>query len=122
MRWNIIVECVQEDGNQDTIRLGAIERLAGSPPAETLGVNLQASKQIVNRLQGTVAEQQLQEQCEQRQKCDTCGRRRPIKDFRCRWLDTVLDLSSYLLQGAPQQRRLSPLPYDVDLITSASGF
>ena len=29
MRWNIIVECVGEDGKQSTITLGTIERLAG---------------------------------------------------------------------------------------------
>ena len=29
MRWNIIVECVGEDGEQSTITLGTIERLAG---------------------------------------------------------------------------------------------
>ena len=29
MRWNIIVECVREDGKQSTITLSTIERLAG---------------------------------------------------------------------------------------------
>ena len=90
MRWNIIVECVGEDGKRSTITLGTIERLAGSTTAENLGVNLQESKQIANRLQDTVVKQQLQEHCEQRRKCLTCGRLRPIKDFRCRRLDTVL--------------------------------
>src|ERR1700686_4076429 len=90
MRWNIIVECVGEDGKQSTITLGTIERLAGSTTAENLGVNLQESKQIVNRLQDTVVKQQLQEHCEQRRKCLTCGRLRPIKDYRRRRLDTVL--------------------------------
>ena len=46
MRWNIIVECVGEDGRQSTITLGTVERLAGSTTAENLGVNLQESKQI----------------------------------------------------------------------------
>jgi hypothetical protein len=41
MRWNIIVECVGEDGKQSTITLGTVERLAGSTTAENLGVNLQ---------------------------------------------------------------------------------
>jgi hypothetical protein len=90
MRWNIIVECVGEDGKRSTITLGTIERLAGSTTAENLGVNLQESKQIANRLQDTVVKQQLQEHCEQRRKCLTCGRQRPVKDFRCRRLDTVL--------------------------------
>jgi hypothetical protein len=39
MRWNIIVECVGEDGKRSTITLGTIERLAGSTTAENLGVN-----------------------------------------------------------------------------------
>ena len=56
MRWNIIVECVGEDGS-----------------AENLGVNLQESKQIANRLQDAVVKQQLQEHCEQRRKCLTCA-------------------------------------------------
>jgi hypothetical protein len=90
MRWNIVVECVGEYGNQSTITLGTIERLAAGTTAENLGVNLQESKQIANRLQETVVRQQLQEHCEQRRKCLTCGRLRPIKDFRCRRLDTVL--------------------------------
>src|SRR5580700_1320621 len=77
-------------GEQSTITLSTIERLAGITTAENLGANLQESKQIVNRLQDTVMEQQLQEHCEQRRKCLACGRLRPIKDFRCRPLDTVL--------------------------------
>jgi hypothetical protein len=40
MRWNIIVECVGEDGQRSTITLGTIERLAASTTAENLGVNL----------------------------------------------------------------------------------
>jgi hypothetical protein len=88
MRWNIIVECVGEDGKRSTITLGTIERLAGSTTAENLGVNLRESKQIANRLQDTVVKQQLQEHCEQRRKCLTCGRQPPVKDFRCRPLDT----------------------------------
>src|SRR5258708_5178505 len=90
MRWNIIVECVGEDGKRSTITLGTIERLAGSTTAENLGVNLQESKQIANRLQDTIVKQQLHEHCEQRRKCLTCGRQRPVKDFRCRRLDTIL--------------------------------
>jgi hypothetical protein len=74
MRWNIIVECVGEDGKQSTITLGTVERLAGSTTAENLGINLQESKQIANRLQGTVVKQQLQEHCEQRRKGLSCGR------------------------------------------------
>ena len=75
---------------RSTITLGTIERLAGSTTAENLGVNLQESKQIANRLQDTVVKQQLHEHCEQRRKCLTCGKQRPVKDFRCRRLDTVL--------------------------------
>jgi len=84
MRWNIILECVGEDGGQSTITLGTIERLAGSTTAENLGVNLQESKQIVNRLQDTVVKQQLHEHCEQRRKCLTCGRPQPVKDYHRR--------------------------------------
>jgi hypothetical protein len=40
MRWNIIAECVGEDGQRSTIALGTIERLAASTTAENLGVNL----------------------------------------------------------------------------------
>jgi hypothetical protein len=90
MRWNIIVECVGEDGKQSTITLGTVERLAEGTTAENLGVTLQESKQIANRLQDTVVNQQLQEHCEQRRECLICGRLRRIKDFRCRPLDTVL--------------------------------
>ena len=81
MRWNIIVECFGEDGRQSTTTLGTVERLAESTTAENLGVNLQESKQIVNRLQDTVVKQQLQEHCEQRRNCITCGRLRPVKDY-----------------------------------------
>ena len=64
MRWNIIVECVGEDGQRSTITLGTIERVAASTTAENLGVNLRESKQIANRLQDTVVKQQMQEHCE----------------------------------------------------------
>jgi hypothetical protein len=90
MRWNIIVECVGEDGKRSTIKLGTIERLAGSTTAETVGVNLQESKQIVNRLQNTVIKQQLVEHCGKSRGCLTCGQLRPVKDYRRRRLDTVL--------------------------------
>ena len=84
MRWNIIVECVGEDGKRFSITLGTIERLAGSTTAENLGVNLQESKQIANRLQDTIVKQQLHEHCEQRRKCLTCwqaaaGQRLPLQ-------------------------------------------
>jgi hypothetical protein len=36
MRWNIIVECVGEDGQRSTTTLGTIERVAGSTTAENL--------------------------------------------------------------------------------------
>jgi hypothetical protein len=39
MRWNIIVECVGEEGKRSTITLGTIERVAGRTTAENLGVN-----------------------------------------------------------------------------------
>src|ERR1700746_1718097 len=90
MHWNIILECIGEDGKRSTITLGTIERPGGSTTAENLGVNLQESKQIVSRLQDTVVKQQLQEHCEQRRICITCGRLRPLKDYRRRRLDTVL--------------------------------
>jgi hypothetical protein len=51
MRWNIIVECVGEDGKRSTITLGTVERLAASTTAESLGVNLRESKQIANRVE-----------------------------------------------------------------------
>ncbi len=79
MRWNIMVEGVGEDGKRPTITLGTIERVAGSTTAENLGVNLQESKQIANRLQDTVVKQQLHEHCEQRRKCLTRGRQWPSK-------------------------------------------
>ena len=82
-------ECVGEDGKQYAITVGTIERLAGSTTAENLGVNLQESKQIVNRLQETVVKQQLQELCERRRKCLTCGRPRLVKDYRQHRVDTV---------------------------------
>ena len=90
MRWNIIAKCVGDDGEQSTIALGTIERLAGSTTAENLGINLQESKQIVNRLQDAVVKHQLREHCEHRRKCLTCGRPRPVKDYRRRRLETVL--------------------------------
>jgi len=79
MRWNIIVKCVGEGGKQYTITLGTIERLAESTTAENLGVNLQESKQIVNRLQETAIKQQLLEHCEHRRKCPACGRRDQLR-------------------------------------------
>ena len=80
----------REDGKRSTITLGTIERVAGSTTAENLGVNLQESKQIANRLQDTVLKQQVHEHCEERRKCLNCGKQRPMKDFRCRRLDAVL--------------------------------
>jgi hypothetical protein len=58
MRGNIIVECVGEDGKRSTITPGTIERVAGRTTTENLGVNLQESKQIANRVQDTVIKQQ----------------------------------------------------------------
>jgi len=104
MRWNIVLECIGEDGKRSKITLGTIDRLTGSTTAENLGVNLQESKQIVNRLQDTIVKQQLQEHCEQRRICITCGRLRPLKGYRRRRLDTVLGT----VQGPVQDpRRLS---------------
>src|SRR6266542_3205593 len=90
MRWTITVECMGEDGNKSTVMLGAIERAAGGTVRENVGVSLQESKQILQRLQEAVVGQQLREHCEQKRKCTNCGASRPIKDYRRRRLVTIL--------------------------------
>jgi hypothetical protein len=60
-----------------------------------------------NRLQDTVVKQQLQEYCEQRRKCLSCGRQRPVKDFRCRRLDTIL--GTRIPQGSAISKLSVPL-------------
>src|SRR5271157_2009251 len=88
----MILECVGEDATESTITLGTIERLAGSTTANNLGVNLQESKQIVNRLQDTVVKQQQEEHCEQKRECLTCGRLRPVKDYPITTMTAVVPL------------------------------
>ena len=90
MRWIITVECIGEDGQRSLVTLGTVERTVGSTTAENVGVHLQESKQILQRLQETVVGQQLEEYCEEKRRCSDCGRSRPVKDYRCRRLDTVL--------------------------------
>ncbi len=92
MRWIITVECVGEDGEKSTITLGTIVRAADGTAAENVGVNLQESKKLLHRLQETVVGQQLQEHCEQKRKCASCGSLRPVKDYRRRRLATVLGI------------------------------
>ena len=91
MRWIIKAERVDDDGNQQpTVVLGAIERRAACTNAQNIGVNLQESQQILGKLQDVVVRQQLEEYCARKRKCDSCGKPRPIKDYRRRRLDTVL--------------------------------
>jgi quinol monooxygenase YgiN len=104
-----ILECVGKDGKESAITLGTIERFAGSTTAENLGVNLQESKQIVNRLQDTVVKQQLQEYCEQRRKCLTCDRLQPVKDYRRRRLGTGVPEGSAIFELAINPGRFEDL-------------
>ena len=90
MRWIITVERVGEDGEKSTITQGTVVRAAEGTVTENVGVNLNESKRILQRLQETVVGQQLQEHCEHKRKCSTCGILRPVKDHRRRRLDTVL--------------------------------
>ena len=48
MRWNIIVECIGEDGKQSTIRWAPSNGSPGVPQQKPL----RESKQIVNRFAG----------------------------------------------------------------------
>ena len=73
MRWIITMECIGEDGKKSIVTLGTVERTVGSTTAENVGVHLQESKQILQRLQETVVGQQLEEDCEQKRKCSGCG-------------------------------------------------
>ena len=95
MRWNIIVECVGEYGKQSTITLGTIERLAGSTTAENLGVNLQESKQIANRLQDAVVKQLCAGPDAARRCCST----RAVRYSTANWANTP--------GGRPQNHRRS---------------
>jgi hypothetical protein len=90
MRWTVIVECAGAGGSTSTVRLGTIERPVQGTAADSVGLNLEESKEISRLLQATVVTQQLEEYCQARRRCPTCGTARPLKDHRQRLLDTVL--------------------------------
>ena len=73
MRWNIIVECVKEDGEQSTITLGTIERLAGLRKTSSQSAGIEANCESFARCR---SEATVQEHFEQRRKCPPVAGRR----------------------------------------------
>ena len=82
MRWNIVVKCVGEDGKQPTIS-GHDWTARRDPTAENLGLNLQESKRIVNRLQDTIVKD-CRSIVNKDENVSPVARWRPVKDYRRR--------------------------------------
>jgi hypothetical protein len=82
MRWNIIVECVGEDGEQiddyaGHRRTARQEYDCGKPRSQSSGIEADCKSVARHRSKATAAG--ASEHCEQRRKCLTCGRLRPIR-------------------------------------------
>src|SRR5271165_3253950 len=88
LEFNIIVNWHREDGSIATTQLGTLDRGA-CRSAEEVGLELADAKRILGRLQEIVVSEQLQRYCEGVRPCPRCHRRRHLKDYRRRRLDTV---------------------------------
>ena len=89
MRWTITLTCSQDDGTTVVVEVATIAR-GRSVTAGDVGLQLAEAKQITARLQQLVMTEQLRQHCATVRRCAACDRRRPLKDYRRRQIDTVL--------------------------------
>jgi hypothetical protein len=88
MRWTITLEYARENGTTARSEVVTIER-GDDLTAGAVGLQLADAKRIMLRLQYLVMTEQLRQHCDGARRCATCERRRPLKDYRQRRIDTV---------------------------------
>jgi hypothetical protein len=89
MKIIVRVQLVTDWGEVSEVDIAEIPRPASGYESKTLGFSLGDGKQIMQRLQQTVASAQTEELCELQRVCPCCHRWNPIKDYRSRKIDTV---------------------------------
>src|SRR5215218_2962087 len=89
MRWRVVLELAGADGARQVHEVGAGERPPTGHTAATLGLGLAESKAILAALQRHLVTAQVDEHCRDRRRCDRCGARRPLKDWRPRRLASL---------------------------------
>ena len=87
MDVRIIVETTAETGEKRTEELHRIN-LTDQCHSE-LGLRLEQVKQILAQLQGSILRHQIEEISAAIRTCRSCGRTRPVHDYRTRVLDTL---------------------------------
>lgn len=87
MDVRIIVETTSETGETRTEELRPL-RLKDHCHGQ-LGLQLEQGKAILAQLQGSVLRHQIEEASAASQTCPSCGRSRPVHDYRPRVLDTL---------------------------------
>jgi hypothetical protein len=96
MKIIVRVQLVTDWGEVSEVDVAEIQRPAGEFESKTLGLSLGDGKQIMHRLQQTVATAQTDEFCELQRVCPCCHRWNPIKDYRPLKIDTVFGTVSLL--------------------------
>ena len=84
MKIIVRVQLVTDWGEVSEVDVAEIQRPAGEFESKTLGLSLGDGKQIMQRVEQTVASAQTDEFCELQRVCSSCHRWNPIKDYRSR--------------------------------------
>lgn len=88
MRWTILLQCDDDNGERQTAEVLTLERDARPPPS-SLGLLHREGKALLLRLQRLIVRQQAQAFCRRLRPCPACGAGRAIKDYRSRTLHTL---------------------------------
>lgn len=90
LRWTLCLQCHADDGSDETIQLGTVERpTCNAEPADFV-LSLREVRLLALALQQTVAQQQIYAYDRAKRRCPHCGAYRRIKDWRPRTFDTAL--------------------------------
>ncbi len=77
MHFRIQVVAVADDGTEQLQEIAAVTR--SEPTLETLGLTLEESKQVLQRLQHLIIDQQVAAYLDQQRACPHCGQHRQLK-------------------------------------------
>jgi hypothetical protein len=89
MKWRVLLELTEANGNVETRELVTGHRPMNAMSPAAIGLTLVEGKSVLAAMQTELVQAQADGYCEHRRTCSHCGSRRAVKDWRSRQLMTL---------------------------------
>ena len=89
MKWRVLLELTEANGNVEARELATGHRPTSAIAAEAVGLTLAEGKSVLAAMQTELVQAQADKYCDHRRICSHCGSRRSVKDWRARQLTTL---------------------------------